>query len=193
ATEARAAGSDVDGIDRETDSAKHLKAARLRLLLGVVHDVAPVVRFRRFFCFKTCRCQSKTRSSRLCFVPLGEQDPSHAARSSSFKSSQLAFDSLTSAARTQSLHAVSSSLCLPSASVQRSRASRRDCSTARTAVTLVAALSTCFQTVGWRHHSDSGCTSTGSKRRAVESRNTAAKREGSTQTMSSSHSSAAQR
>src|SRR5690606_31278223 len=98
ATEARAAGSDVDGLDRETDSAKHLKAARLRLLLGVVHDVAPVVRFRRFVCFKTCRCQSKTRSS----------TPSHAARSSSFKSSPLAFHSLTSTARTQSLHAVSS-------------------------------------------------------------------------------------
>src|SRR5690606_35995311 len=30
ATEARAAGSHVNGIDGETDSAKHLKAARLR-------------------------------------------------------------------------------------------------------------------------------------------------------------------
>src|SRR5690606_40588507 len=72
ATEARAAGSHVNGIDGETDSAKHLKAARLRLLLVVVHEGAPVVRFRRSVCFKTCRCQSKTRSSTLCGVPLGD-------------------------------------------------------------------------------------------------------------------------
>src|SRR5690606_17344815 len=155
ATETRTAGADVDGIDRQTDSTKHLKATLLRLPL-IVHDMAPVV------CLRTRRCQPKTRSS----------TPSHAACSRSFRSRPLAFHSLTSTARTQAFHAVSSSP--PSASVQRSRASRRDCSTARAAVTLGAALRTCSQTKRRRSHSDSGYTSTRSKRRAVASRNTAA-------------------
>src|SRR5690606_8213123 len=97
--EASASGANVNGIDREAHGAKHLKAALLRLLLVVVHEVAPVVRFRRLGCFKTCRCQLKARSSR----------PSRAACSRSCKSLPLAFHSLTSTARTQSLHAASSS------------------------------------------------------------------------------------